>query len=143
MTLAAKDLVSGRPVNITQYKGKLVLIHYWSTWCEPCKVDMAKLKELHTEYGKQGLELIGVSLDDKAQTATEFLSTTRLPWAQLHEDGGLDSRLAVELGIQNLPTMILVDDTGKVINRGVHITEVESEVRKKLKLDQAKSGFGK
>ncbi len=73
-----------------------------------------------------------MNLDETSGHAVEYLTKNRLPWAQLHEPGGLDSRLAQELGIMNLPTMILVDETGKVAHRGIHITELESDLSKRL-----------
>ena len=100
-----------------------MLVHYWATWCEPCKTDFAQLKELYAKYGKGGFTLLGVNLDNNLSEATDYLSKNRLPWSQVWEQGGLDSRLANEMGILTLPTMILVDDKGKVINRNVHITE--------------------
>ncbi|MGC4004547.1 MAG: TlpA disulfide reductase family protein [Pirellulales bacterium] len=137
MTLTGKPLGTNAKLDLAAYKGRITLIHYWATWCEPCKVDMAQLKELQAKYGKQGFELIGVNLDDKSETAIDFLTKNRLPSAQLHEVGGLDSRYANEMGIQNLPTMILIDEAGKVVNRGIHITELENELRKRIKTDTA------
>jgi thiol-disulfide isomerase/thioredoxin len=133
MQLTGKAIGTTTPVNLTAYRGRVVLIHYWATWCEPAKVDMAQLKELHSKYNRAGFELIGVNLDEQAATATDYLTKNRLPWAQLHEPGGLDSRLAQELGIMNLPTMILVDENGKVAHRGIHITELESDLQKRLR----------
>ena len=101
-----------------------MLVDYWATWCEPSKVDLAQLKELYARYGKNGFALIGVSLDNNAGDLNEYLGKNRLPWPQLFETGGLDSRLANEMGILTLPTMILVDDKGKVVNRNIHITEL-------------------
>ncbi len=115
------------------YRGKYVLVHYWATWCEPCKTDFAQLKELQNRYGKAGFTLIGVNLDTNVNDALEYLSKNRLPWSQLWEPGGLDSRMANEMGILTLPTMILVDDKGKVINRNVHITELENDLKSVLK----------
>lgn len=133
MQLTGKAIGTSTQVNLTAYRGRTVLIHYWATWCEPAKVDMAQLKELHTRYNRAGFELIGVNLDEQAATATDYLTKNRLPWAQLHEPGGLDSRLAQELGIMNLPTMILVDENGKVAHRGIHITELENDLQKRLR----------
>jgi thiol-disulfide isomerase/thioredoxin len=125
--------VTGESIDLSRLKGKVVLIHYWATWCEPCKVDIALLKEMHTKYGKDGFTLIGVSLDSEAQELVDYLKKNRLPWPQMFEPGGLDSRFANELGILTLPTMILIDDTGKVVNRGIHITEVDNELKKLIK----------
>ncbi len=132
MQLRAKN-VNGQPEDLAKYRGKYVLIHYWSTWCEPCKTDFAELKELYAKYGKSGFTLIGVNLDGSVADANDYLSKNKLPWTQLWEAGGLDGRLANEMGILTLPTMILVDDKGTVVNRNVHITELESELKSHLK----------
>ena len=116
------------PINLAQFKDKLVLIQYWATWCEPAVVDLAQLKEVQNQYGKDGLQIIGVSLDNKPEDLAAYLKEHKLPWPQLYEPGGLDSKLANELGILTLPTMILVGKDGKVVNRNVHITELEREV---------------
>ncbi len=125
--------VLGQADDLAKYKGKTVLIHYWATWCEPCKTDLAQLKELYARYGKSGFTLIGVSLDNSPAELNDYLSKNRLPWSQLYETGGLDSRLANEMGILTLPTMILIDDKGKVVNRNIHITELENELKGRLK----------
>lgn len=139
MQLSGKAIGTTTNINLTAYRGRVVLIHYWATWCEPAKVDIAQLKELHSKYNRAGFELIGVNLDEQAATATDYLTKNRLPWAQLHEPGGLDSRLASEMGIMNLPTMILVDENGKVAHRGIHITELENDLQKRIRAKEAAS----
>lgn len=124
---------TGGTVALTQYAGKVVVIQYWATWCEPAKADLAQLKELQAKYGKSGLTIIGVSLDGRKEDLMEYLKTNRLPWAQIYEPGGLDSRLANDLGILTLPTMILIDKQGRVANRNVHVTELDREVNSLLR----------
>jgi thiol-disulfide isomerase/thioredoxin len=124
--------VTGESVDLAKLKGKVVLVHYWTTLSEPCKVALAQLKEVQAKYGKDGFTLVGVSLDNDGQDLVTYLKRNRLPWPQLFEPGGLDSRYASEMGIILLPTMILIDDKGKVVNRGIDITEVDTEVRKLL-----------
>ncbi len=132
MQLRAKNTL-GQVEDISKYRGKYVLIDYWATWCEPSKVDLAQLKEMYARYGKNGFTLIGVSLDNNFADLSDYLTKNRLPWPQLYETGGLDSRLANEMGILTLPTMILVDDKGKVVNRNIHITDLETELKSRLK----------
>ena len=115
-------------IDIAQIKDRAVLIQYWATWCEPAVVDLAQLKEVQAEYAKDGLTIIGVSLDNKPEDLKEYLTNHKLPWPQVFEPGGLDSRLANEMGILTLPTMILIGKDGTVVNRSVHITELEREV---------------
>ncbi len=125
-------MVDGRKLDLAQLKGRHVLIHYWATWCEPCKDDIKKLDKLVAEFGGQ-FTPVGINVDTDPQLLAEFLRRNRLSWPQIHEEGGLDSRLAVDLGILTVPTMILIDDEGKVVNRNIMISEVESYLSKNLR----------
>jgi thiol-disulfide isomerase/thioredoxin len=122
----------GRKLDLKQLKGRLVLVHYWATWCEPCKDDIKKLDKLVAEYGGKFVP-VGINVDTDEQLLTEFLRRNRLSWPQIHEEGGLDSRLAVDLGILTVPTMILIDEEGNVVNRNVLISEVEDYLSKKIR----------
>ncbi len=122
----------GRKLDLAQLKGRHVLIHYWATWCDPCKDDIKKLDKLVAEYGGQFVP-VGINVDTDPQLLAEFLRRNRLSWPQIHEEGGLNSRLAVDLGILIVPTMILIDEEGKVVNRNVLIGEVEDYLSKKIR----------
>jgi thiol-disulfide isomerase/thioredoxin len=119
--------VDGRQVSTEAFKGRPVLVHFWSTDCEPCKVDMAQIRELHAKYG-QRIACIGVAVDGDRAKLAAYLKEKPLPWPQLHEEGGLDSRLAEEFGILALPTMMLVAADGTVADRNVSITELEKKL---------------
>src|SRR5690606_38503271 len=103
------------------------------TWYQPIQQDMQQLKQLLAKHGAKGFDLLGVNVDSRRADAEAFLRTNRLPWAQLHEEGGLDSPLANELGIMTLPAMLLIDAEGKVISRDIHLGELEEELEKRLK----------
>ena len=120
--------IDGKPVSLESLRGTPVLVHYWATWCEPCKVDVAQIRELHTKYGPKKFAVVGITLDsDKAQL-TKFLNSKPIPWVQIHEAGGLDGRLAEELGVLTLPTMFLLDADGKVVDRNLSITDLEKKL---------------
>ena len=105
-----------------------MLVHYWATWCEPCKVDIAQIRELYTKYGAKKFAVVGITLDsDKSQLA-KFLKSKPIPWVQIHEAGGLDGRLAEELGVLTLPTMFLLDKDGTVVDRNLSITDLEKKL---------------
>jgi len=120
---------SGGVVDLARYRGRVVLIQYWATWSERAKSDMAVLKELLSKYGRS-LSIIGVNLDSSAENLTKYLAENRLPWPQIYEAGGLDSPPANQLGILTLPTMILVDKQGRVVNRNIQTTELDRELKK-------------
>ena len=125
--------VTGQSLDLAQYRGKVVLIHYWATWCEPCKEDLKKIKALQAKFAGKGFSPIGINLDNDQQAMTNYLRTANLSWPQLFEAGGLDSRLANELGVLTLPTMLLIDKSGKVVRRNLHSAELEAEIGKLAK----------
>lgn len=124
---------TGEVIDLSKFRGQVVLIQYWATNCEPCKADMAVLKELLARHGPSGFTILGISLDNDLQTVNSFLSENRIAWPQVFEEGGRDSRLAVEMGILTLPTMILLDQQGKVVSRNITVTELETELKKLLR----------
>ena len=121
--------INGEAVDTSRFHGKIVLVHYWATWCEPCKAELPTIKDLAAKYGSS-LAVVGVSLDNKAADLTAYLSQNGLTWPQIYEEGVLDSRPATEMGIVSLPTMILIDQDGKVANRNIHAAELAKEIKK-------------
>jgi thiol-disulfide isomerase/thioredoxin len=132
ITLQGKS-PGGEAIDLAKLRGQVVLIQYWATTSEQCKADMAAMKEFYGKYGPSGFSVIGVNLDNDLQTMNALLSENRLPWPQIFEPGGRDSRLAVELGVLTLPTMILVDQEGKVVSRNVTVTELGAELKKLIR----------
>ena len=122
----------GSPVDLADYRGKVVLIHYWATWSRPAKADLATLKELWNKYGSS-FTIVGVSLDNNAKELDAYLADNPLPWPQIFETGGLDSRPANALGILTVPTMILVDQQGKVVNRNIAAADLEAELKRLIR----------
>lgn len=121
--------VTGKMVDLAQFRKKAVLIQYWATWCGPCKDDMQQIKDALAKYGKDGFAVISISLDNHREEVVAYLKSHSLPWTHIYETGGLDSRLANELGVLTLPTMLLVDQDGKVVNRGINAAEIDRELK--------------
>ena len=124
--------LSGSPVSLANFRGKVVLIQFWTTNSDQAKSDIATLKELIAKYGRS-FAVIGVSVDNSRKELDSYLAQAKLPWTQVFEDGGLDSRPANQLGILTVPTMILVDQQGKVLNRNIQVAEIEAELKKVIK----------
>ena len=124
--------VQGRRLDLQRYRGRVVLLHYWATWCQPCVQDMKTIAQLYAKYGQQGFLPVGVCLDHSRDEARRFIAQQRILWPQLHESGGLDGPLANQLGVLTLPTMLLLDRQGRVVNRAIHAGELETELKKYL-----------
>jgi thiol-disulfide isomerase/thioredoxin len=118
-------------VDSTQYRGKVLLVTFWATWAEPVKRDLPELNKVYKKYRGDGFEIIGVSLDTEKSELESFLKENPSSWPQIFEPGGMDSRLATEYGIISLPTMILVDGQGKVVNRSLRTAaELDRQLEK-------------
>jgi len=124
-------MLDGKSFDLASAKGKVVLVHYWATWADPCKPDLATIKSMQAKYG-QGFLPVGVNLDGEAKEAAAYARQEKLSWPQLFEPGGLDSPLAVNLGVLTLPTMILIGKDGRVINRSINAGELDAELKKLL-----------
>ncbi len=126
----AGNEIGGGKVDLAGYRRKYVVIHYWASWCEPCKDDIEELQDLYEKYARRGFDVIGVNLDSSVNEAKRYLASNRLPWKHIYDEGGLDGRLANEMGVMTLPLMLLVDDKGQIANRNIHISELEAELKR-------------
>jgi thiol-disulfide isomerase/thioredoxin len=141
ITLKGKSIDGRGAVNLADYSGKVVLIHYWATWAGPSKEDMDTIKEMLAKHGKSGFQPLGVNLDGSMADAKSFLVANRYPWPHAYEEGGIEeSRLAQEMGILTLPMMILVDKQGRVLNNNVHAAELDAELKKALGMNTSSKG---
>ncbi|WP_153559192.1 redoxin domain-containing protein [Roseimaritima sediminicola] len=128
------ETIDGKSFRLSSLRGRPVVLHYWAAWCEPCKQDMRRLRQLQAQYQKAGLEIVGVSVDSTREDAAEFLRANPLPWTQLFAEGGMEgSRLANELGVQTLPTMLLIDKSGKVVQHNVQVAQLGEELDELLR----------
>jgi peroxiredoxin len=128
--LTGKDFRDS-PVDLSSptYRGKLVLVHYWATWSANCKADMVLLKDLYAKRGGgRDLQILGVCLDANAGAAKQFLNENRFPWNHVYDPGGVDGKLANEMGVMTLPMMLLVDRDGRVIRNNIQAAELDTEL---------------
>lgn len=132
LPLSGKTL-SGKQINLAAapYKGRYVLVHYWTTWSAP-EGDMAKVEALRRKYrGK--FEVVGVNLDNDVAAAKAFATKARSSWEHLYDAQGLDGDRATEMGVINLPLMLLVDSRGRVVSRNLHAGELETELQRVIR----------
>lgn len=117
-TFTARTL-SGREVEFPEaYKGRLVILDFWATWCGPCRAELPNLRSAYADFHAKGIEVLGVSLDqDNSKAKVEaFLKVNDVTWDQVYEGGGWKTRLAQMFGIDSIPRVFLVDgDTGKIL----------------------------
>lgn len=115
LDVAAPGL-DGREVSVAEARGKVRVVDFWATWCDPCRDQLPVLELLARAHGAEGLEVYGVSVDEDRAQLEAFLATTPVAIPVLWDKGG--ARHAERLDVQRLPTTFLVDRAGLV--RFVH-----------------------
>lgn len=120
---------SGEDFNIKQYKGKVVLVDFWATWCGPCVRELPNVLDNYRKYHDKGFEVVGVSLDDNPEALEQFLAEREIPWVTLfeadEEKRAEGNAIARYYGITGIPTMILVNQEGKVVSLEARADELD------------------
>jgi thiol-disulfide isomerase/thioredoxin len=124
--------LAGKPLSPANYKGKVLLIDFWATWCGPCVGELPNVKKVYDKYHPKGFEIIGISLDKEKQKLTDFLKSKEIPWAQYFDGKGWANKLAAKYGVQSIPATYLLDGSGKIIGRDLRGEELEQAVSKAI-----------
>jgi thiol-disulfide isomerase/thioredoxin len=101
--------LDGRQVDLSQMKGKVVLVDFWATWCVPCVEEIPMIKEAYEKLHAKGFEIVGISFDGLQQSLQRFVEQKKLSWPQ-YFDG--KNKFGIQYGIGSIPVMWLVDKKG-------------------------------
>ena len=100
-------------MTLADYKGKVILLDFWATWCGPCKVEIPGFVDLQTRYGKDGLQVLGVSVDDTLDKLTPYAAELKMNYPVLQGLGRDDVQDAFG-PIWGLPTTFVIARDGKI-----------------------------
>jgi cytochrome c biogenesis protein CcmG/thiol:disulfide interchange protein DsbE len=133
----------GKTVRLSDYKGKVVLLDFWATWCGPCRIEIPWLKEFQRKFRSQGFEVIGVSMDDDGwQAVKPFLAELEINYRVVIGD---DTIAQLYGGVDALPTAFVIDREGKIAAVHVGLTskgEIEHGIEQLLGAPASAGGNG-
>lgn len=124
--------VNGQPLSISKYKGKVVLVDFWATWCGPCVAELPNVIAAYQKYHDKGFEIVGISLDQDKAALEKFTKEKGMTWAQYFDGQGWDSKLGKQYGIMSIPATFLLDAQGKIIATDLRGPALEAELAKQL-----------
>jgi thiol-disulfide isomerase/thioredoxin len=124
--------VDGRTVDLSQLRGKVVLIDFWASWCPGCVGETPYLLAVYKKYHDQGLEIIGISLDTDKAALQKYVQDNGMEWPQLFDGAGWSNSFAQLFDIHTIPAMWLVDRQGKLATRYMS-DDLDSQVEGLLK----------
>lgn len=127
--------LEGKPFQFDEYKGKIVILDIWATWCGPCIKELPNIKEVYSKNQAAGVEVIGVNIDENPADLKEFMEKEQLPWKMVVSNEpskmGFETQLVQSLGITGIPFIAVIGRDGKVAalhTRGEALTKKIEEL---------------
>jgi peroxiredoxin len=121
--------LSGRLVRLADYRGKLLLLNFWASWCTPCLKEMPEFSNWQRTYGARGFQVIGVSMDDDAAPVERLLARKPVAYPILMGDAKFGELFG---GVLGLPLSYLIDTQGRIVGRyqgGSDLSKIEARIR--------------
>ena len=116
---------TGGDLSLEKYRGRIVLLDFWATWCGPCRVEMPETKNIWKKFGGDKFVIIGVSLDRNAKALESYLKKEEIDWPQYLDESGDIARM---YGVRGIPHTVLIDQNGIVRGVGYRGGKLESKV---------------
>ncbi len=123
---------AGDSISLTAFKGKVVLLDFWASWCIPCRHANKDLKKLYAAYNKQGFEIFGVSLDEEISDWKRAIKKDKITWPQVIDNRGWEAVTAVQWNVQELPTSYLFNKQGQLVAMNLEREELEQKIKELL-----------
>src|SRR5215472_16056151 len=111
------DARGGSKISLGQYKGQVVMLNFWASWCGPCRQEMPLLDSIYKQYHRMGFTLIGVNVEPDSNAANQWLKDTPVSFPVLYDK---ESKVSKMYDVAGMPSTVIIDRTGKVrvLHRG-------------------------
>lgn len=118
----------GRGISLSQYRGRVVLLDFWATWCPPCRDEAPRLVGIYNQYHRKGFEIVGASLDSDSGDLADFTRANGITWRQIFGGKNWDSDLAKLYGVHSIPNNVLIGRDGTAIAVDVHGAQLQAAI---------------
>lgn len=123
---------TGKPVRLSDFEGKVVLLEFWGSWCGPCRKSNPQLEKVYQEFKAKGFEILGVASDTDRDAWLKAIGQDGISWTNVSDLQGSQNKAAVIYGINYYPSNFLIDRTGKIIARDLKPGKLRERLKKIL-----------
>jgi peroxiredoxin len=120
--------INGKPVSLTSFKGKYLLLDFWASWCGPCRLENPNIVNVYSKFHQRGLDILGVSLDENRVDWIRAIKKDKLDWTQVSDLKGWKADAADLYGVKGIPMNYLLDKNGIIVAKGLRGEELESKL---------------
>lgn len=127
----AQNDVNDKPVKLSDFKGKYVLLDFWASWCSPCRAENPNLVKAYAKYKVKGFEILGVSLDQTSSKQAWIAAVKKdgLTWTNISDLKGWNNEAAILYGVRAVPQNYLIDPTGVIVAKNLRGKELEEKLK--------------
>jgi thiol-disulfide isomerase/thioredoxin len=121
---------AGKPVTLSAFRGKYVLVDFWASWCGPCRMENPNVVSAYAKYHPKGFDILSVSLD-RAGDKDKWLKAIyadRLAWTHVSDLQFWQNAVAVQYGVGSIPQNFLIDPQGKIVAKGLRGEDLEKKL---------------
>lgn len=124
---------AGEELSLDKFKGKVVLLDFWASWCGPCREDMPYVRSIWKKYNEENFVIIGINLDSNRNAFENYMKQEEITWPQYYDGRGWNNQISRLYGVSGIPHTVLIDQDGIIRAIGLRGGSLSSKIGELLK----------